>query len=251
MQLKENKRKKLGLQLAFEHALKDPENINPSFRPNLGPSQETVAKSYDHGFDQFLKEMSLWKARKEKKLRDLKNQNSTHSECVFKPNINPASLKLAESKRTIAALEPSSRSSSVRRHCKLQPSFVAPPRKVKRIQSMSEFKLKTQVRAELKQSASQQLHTVSQSEIDERRIRERAAEFVEKLTKSIIQQTKESLELTDYEDSRGSEMSQRLNETVVHKAEGSSLDSTFMKILDQEQEEKKARSREKGLKKYI
>jgi len=48
---KESKRKKLEIEMAFENALKDPENINPSFKPNLGLSQEAVSKSYDQGFD--------------------------------------------------------------------------------------------------------------------------------------------------------------------------------------------------------
>jgi hypothetical protein len=79
LQRKEHRRKRLELEMAFEQALRDPEDINPSFRPDVGLSQETVSKSYDHGFDQFLREMNLWKVRKEKKLRDLKHQSTAQN----------------------------------------------------------------------------------------------------------------------------------------------------------------------------
>lgn len=74
--------------MAFERALKDPENINPQFRPDLSISQEVVGKTYDNGFESFLKELDKWKARKEKKIRDLKNQSVIEQGFNFKPEIN-------------------------------------------------------------------------------------------------------------------------------------------------------------------
>ena len=44
--------------MTYENALKDPENVNPQFKPDLGLSQVVVGKNYDGGFDTFLKEMN-------------------------------------------------------------------------------------------------------------------------------------------------------------------------------------------------
>lgn len=68
--------------------MKDPENINPKFKPDLSVSQEIVSgKKYEQGFDSFLKEMNTWKERKDKKLRDKLKENDVQ-QMQFKPHIS-------------------------------------------------------------------------------------------------------------------------------------------------------------------
>ena len=54
----------------YELAMRDPENVNPCFKPDLSQSQNAVSKNYDGGFQSFLREMHQWRLRKEKKLKD-------------------------------------------------------------------------------------------------------------------------------------------------------------------------------------
>jgi hypothetical protein len=71
LQKKEINRKKLELVVNLENEQKDPENMKPKFKPDLSISQEVVSKSYQGGFQSFLREVNVWKQRKDKKLRDI------------------------------------------------------------------------------------------------------------------------------------------------------------------------------------
>jgi hypothetical protein len=64
----------LQLELAYLQAMKDPENVQPSFRPEINQSQGVVMGREYQTFDKFLKEMDYWRLRKEKKIRDKQNE---------------------------------------------------------------------------------------------------------------------------------------------------------------------------------
>jgi hypothetical protein len=55
-------------------AMKDPENVQPRFKPEIAQSQEVVMGREYQTFDKFLKEMDYWKLRREKKIRDKQNE---------------------------------------------------------------------------------------------------------------------------------------------------------------------------------
>jgi hypothetical protein len=54
--------------------MKDPENVQPPFRPEITQSQGVVMGREYQTFDKFLKEMDYWRLRKEKKIRDKQNE---------------------------------------------------------------------------------------------------------------------------------------------------------------------------------
>lgn len=58
--------------------MKDPENFNPKFSPNLDKSQEFYRKEYN-GFNQFLKEITQWYDKKEKRIQNLKKELEENS----------------------------------------------------------------------------------------------------------------------------------------------------------------------------
>ena len=68
LQNKASNIKKMEVMFTYENAIKNPENANPAFKPNLLQSQEKVKKNYEGGFMEFLREMNVWKDKKERKI---------------------------------------------------------------------------------------------------------------------------------------------------------------------------------------
>ncbi|CDW79750.1 UNKNOWN [Stylonychia lemnae] len=230
LESKERKRKQLEVIMAYENAIKDPENINPQFKPDLTISQETVTKNYNGGFNGFLQEMNRWKVKRDKKVNDIKKETQDLKGYNFKPEINQQSLKILENKRASQQSQLNQSKSQLSMNHSLSKSTINESqgkykmptpiqqlkdhsKKVKR-NSSQEFQLRTTKRAfdKLAQDTSQSQLTIpkresqtrerSQKSIgassideEERKIKEKAAKFVEKLTKSIIDQTKVNIEM--------------------------------------------------------
>lgn len=79
--------------------MSNPEDFNPSFKPNTAISQSTVAGRVNieqKNFESFLLEINTWKIRKQKKLGDLKEElEKQHKEiCTHKPHIDEKSANL-------------------------------------------------------------------------------------------------------------------------------------------------------------
>ena len=52
---------------------RDPDNVNPSFRPNTQISQNNVkGRKKNLNFDNFLDDLTTWQMRKDKKLAEIK-----------------------------------------------------------------------------------------------------------------------------------------------------------------------------------
>ena len=62
--------------------MRDPESVNPVFRPNLDKSQETIRKEYT-GFHTFLKEINIWKDKKDQRLKDMQTERECGKDFVF------------------------------------------------------------------------------------------------------------------------------------------------------------------------
>jgi hypothetical protein len=73
--------------------LKDPEDFNPSFRPNTMLSQSIVpgrTSGEMQGFQNFLEDINTWKMRKDKKLSLLveEKQKQERKIYTYRPSIN-------------------------------------------------------------------------------------------------------------------------------------------------------------------
>eukprot|EP00347_Sterkiella_histriomuscorum_P009348 403341558 len=274
IEVKERKRKQLELVMAYENAMKDPENINPQFKPDLSESQGVVNKQYDGGFDGFLKEMNRWKTKRDKKINDLKRENLESQGLSFRPEINQVSKqileiktaektqKLNQSKSQILSIKNNSVIASCHQSQiqdgalftnlpnpieQLQQNKVKQKRNLstsqdlRRSQSRNQSTSRSLQKLNQSQSMNFQLSNVLQSQSlnptqnlsilssldeEEKRIREKAAQFVEKLTKSIIEQTKESLgeEVKHFQEVKDVELNQDLK----------ALEEGFLKLLDEQ-----------------
>ena len=107
---KERRLQQLECMVNYEKAQKYPEDTYPRFHPDLAQSQEIVSgrqyrlssdregKCDSDGFSRFLKEDSVWKMRKDKKIRDLQTEviQKEIEDGLYKPRISLNSQKIWE-----------------------------------------------------------------------------------------------------------------------------------------------------------
>ena len=78
---------------------KDPDSFAPSFKPDTQISQNYVkGRTSKESFFSFLNEMQTWQLRKDKRLKELKNQReqTLKEVCTHKPELNLNSKRLID-----------------------------------------------------------------------------------------------------------------------------------------------------------
>lgn len=89
---------KLQTTVNQENAMKDPENFNPQFKPDLSKSQDKFCKKHQGGFNAFLQGVSIWNERRERKVQKMKKETITSKGFQFHPMINPKSERLMKNR---------------------------------------------------------------------------------------------------------------------------------------------------------